>query len=243
MENETLETINHKGLTIKIFQDISHQNSPDDWEDSNLFLVHYHRDFEITRDEIITKDEVGAILTGDYERFDNGSGYFKNNCKVIEKKYHTFGVDAYIHSGVSLSLTGGFGGRLSQGHERFDVSSVGLILVSKKETKNKKKARELAKGLIESWNDNLSGNIYGYVIENKTGNNLGSCWGFYGDYNKSGIIEEAKAETEGIIKQKTKKHIQRLKNQIKNGVSINKREPVWLFDGIEEKAGYKIRHI
>ena len=48
--------------------------------------------------------------------------------------------------------------------------------------------------MIDEYNDVLSGNVYGYQV---TFNDevTDSCWGFVGDIDKSGIIDEAK----GII--------------------------------------------
>lgn len=217
--NEPIKTIEYKNCLIKIYQDEDVQ-SPDEWGDENLFLVGYHRDFEVKRDDIIKKAEAQAISTKDYDDFDDGSGYFKNNCKVIEKKYHIFGLEAYIHSGVVLSLSyeGNFPDR------RWDVSQLGLVLVAKTETKNRKKAKEMAYSLIESWNDALSGNVYGFMAETKDGDDIDSCWGFYGDYNKSGIIEEAKADIDVYVKQTADKLCRRTKNYIIHKVEIGKRK-------------------
>jgi len=208
MENEAIKTVNHKGLAIKIFQDWDSQ-SPDEWGDDNLFLVHYHRDFEIRRDDIILKDELIAWYNG--EKID------------IEKKYHFFLTKAYIHSRVVLALEES---GIMFPDERWDVSWCGCVLVSKKEARTKKKAYKLAEGLIKSWNDCLSGNVYGYIIEDKEGNNLSSCWGFYGDIEESGILSEAKAEAEAIAEERMKKHLLKLKGQIKRKAPLEKREPV-----------------
>ena len=191
---EAIQEIKHQGCLIKIYQDEDFQESPEEWGQDS-FLVHYHRDLEVKRDDIITKDEAGAIVTGNCDRFDDGSGYFKSNLKELGRKYYFFPVDAYIHSGIWLSLAGGFSGRLPQGHERFDVSSVGLVLVSKKDAKNEKKAKEVAEGILKIWNDLLSGNVYGFTIEDaETGEDVDGCWGFIGDIEESGIIEEAKSQ-------------------------------------------------
>ena len=50
MEDE-IETIKHRGCIIKIYRDDDTQ-SPDDWGDEEVFLVHYHRDFTIERNDI-----------------------------------------------------------------------------------------------------------------------------------------------------------------------------------------------
>ena len=126
--------------------------SPDEWdEDDSLFLVHYHRDFDIRKDKIITEDDARALYQGE---------------KIPqEKDYWIFPIAAYIHGGVSLSLAGGFHGRLPQGHEEFDVSNVGLILASKKEFKSKEKAQKSAESLIEAWDIYLRGEVYSIVKE------------------------------------------------------------------------------
>ena len=61
---------------------------------------------------------------------------------------------------------------------------------------------------------------------NENGENLRSCWGFYGDIEESGIIEEAKAEARNIAKERMIKHLKGLKAQIKQGVSLEKRRPI-----------------
>ena len=98
-------------------------------------------------------------------------------------------------------MAGGFHARLPEGHERFDVSSVGLVLVSKKETKSYKKAKELAKILIEEWNDCLLGNVYRFITTDpETGDHIDSCCGYYGDFEYSGILDEAKSSIDYYVK-------------------------------------------
>jgi len=101
------------------------------------------------------------------------------------KEYHIFGLEAYIHSGVVLALSheGNFCDR------QWDVSQLGLVFVSKKEARTRDKARTLALGLIETWNDYLSGNVYGYVIEDAQGTHFDSCLGYSGDYEKYCLVE------------------------------------------------------
>lgn len=98
------------------------------------------------------------------------------------KKYHIFPLEAYIHSGVRLYLSGG-----CAVDRAWDVSQLGMVFVSKKEWRMKKSAEKAARGLIETWNAYLSGDVYGIVREdydkNKTRIGGEECWGFYGyDY-------------------------------------------------------------
>lgn len=124
---------------------------------------------------MFSKDELLAFMEKDKENF---------NVETF-KQFHVFGLEAYIHSGVSLSLSneGNFPDR------QWDVSQLGAVLISKKEFKTRAKAKKCAQGLIEAWNDYLSGNIYGYQIEDNEGYEIDSCYGFYGDYEKNALQE------------------------------------------------------
>jgi hypothetical protein len=129
--------------------------SPDSWENEDLFLVAYHRDFWIERKKFISKDECIALFRDDKKDSDYRAD--------IAKKYHVFGLEAYIHSGVRLALSneGNFCDR------QWDVSKLGCVFVSK-----------------EEWNMYLSGDVWGVVVEeydqDKKQIDQDSCWGFYG---------------------------------------------------------------
>jgi len=203
---EIAKTINHKGFDINIYYDENCQ-TPDSWGDENVFLVNYHNDFYVKRDEIITEEEVKNWYAGE---------------KIEQQKdYHIFTLSMLSHSGIWLSLENSFPSDCGG----WDTSHIGIVLVSKKEARTKKKAEKIARGLIEEWNDNLSGNVYGYIIEDL---NIvdDSCWGFYGDIEKSGIIEEAKGIIDHEVERRRKKHLNKLKAYIKNNVGLNKRKPL-----------------
>ena len=121
-------------------------------------------------------------------KFEDGS--INDEAKDYLKKFHVFGLEAYIHSGVVLALSreGNFPDR------QWDVSQLGLVFVAKTEARTRAKARKIALGLIETWNDYLAGRVYGFEIENNQGEAIDSCWGFYGDYDEQGgALYEAKA--------------------------------------------------
>lgn len=169
---------------------------PDEYDDGCIFLVHYHRDFWIENEQC-SKGILGYIYTG------NEDEYLKDAAEELLKDYYCFAVDAYIHSGVSLSLSGGFSGRLPQGHEQFDVSSVGAVLVKKKEfgsggvefEHSREDAEAMAKSLIETWNQYLCGDVYCCVAEkldaDKQQYDYDVVGGFYGfDYAKECLQNE-----------------------------------------------------
>jgi len=175
---DVLKTINYKGCQIKIYQDFDCQ-SPDEWGNNALFLTGWHqREFWVNRDGFMPEDLEDA-----------------DRQKEIKKDFYVFMLDAYIHSGVALSLT-------TEGMQcPWDTShNIGAIFVKKSEAKTRKEAEKLARGLLENWNDALSGNVYGFVTEDKNSEIIDSCWGFYGDPEKSGLIDEAKSSIDYFVK-------------------------------------------
>lgn len=87
-------------------------------------------------------------------------------------------------------------------------------------------ARELqdAVDLFGAW---AWGDCYGYAVtDTVTGDEVGSCWGYYGnDHEASGLLEAAKAEAEYAAKSEKERHAKLLKNWIRNHVPLNVREP------------------
>jgi hypothetical protein len=208
MEQEII----YKDYRIKIQPD-DNPESPNDWGNEEVFLVYKHRQFTVNR-----------------EGFDVHSIY-EDIVDDMYDEYYVFPVEAYIHSGVSLSLFNG------TKQCTFDSSIGGYILVKSKiellqgiECVTKEMAEERAKALLTDWNLYLSGEVYGYIVEkanvyyqiskqdleeiinkphgyinltefyNKAEEDhdwveVDSCWGFYGDPEQSGCIDEAK----GII--------------------------------------------
>lgn len=151
------------GLTIKIIPE-SDPIRPDEIGDDSLFLVAGHRQFFVAG----PKDYSPEKYTSTHWRFN---------------------LEAYIHSGVVLALSneGQFPDR------SWDVSQLGVVFVSREYWRTANEAREAALSLIESWNDYLSGNVYGYQVLD-AGAVIESCWGYPGDYDqKDGVLDEARA--------------------------------------------------
>ena len=197
--DEPVEVIDYKKCQIKIFYDEVPQR-PDEWGREDLFLVAFHRDCEIERegyDQELCRSIANPAQFPDYVE----------EAQEIEKEYFVFGLEAYIHSGVVLALSyeGNFCDR------RWDVSQLGLVFVSKKlvprynhyiSANERGKAKKIARSLVNEWNDYLSGNIYGFqAVDPVRDVDLDSCWGFYGDYDSSGIIDEAKSAIDYYAKE------------------------------------------
>lgn len=196
---DPVEVIEYKGINIEVIPD-ENTESPDEWGDDGIFLVGFHREFTVKRDGF-GQDVVGELL---------------ESRKKSYGKYWVFGLEAYIHSGVALALAseGNFPDR------QWDVSLLGMVFVSKKHWKTRAEAKKGAEGLIESWNDYLGGNVYGFDIPE-----IGeSVWGFYGDYNESGgLVDEAKGMIDSYLEHKRQEKIKKTKALIKNKVGLSYR--------------------
>lgn len=164
-------------------QDDFLDQGPEEWSDDNLFLVNYHRDFEVHRDKIITKNDLANWYREDFDDYKEDQMDEKEIGKFpLAEKYHIYPLSCYVHSGVLLSLRTGNWNPFDQ--QGWDTSHVGAVLVSKEEWPDEKKAIKAAEGLVEMWNQYLSGDVYGIVRENydrdKKQVDMDSCWGFYG---------------------------------------------------------------
>jgi len=64
-------------------------------------------------------------------------------------------------------------------------------MIVKEYGKNKRKlAEKVLRGEVETFDQYLKGDVYGYIIQNSDGETVDSCWGFYGyEY----CIEEGKS--------------------------------------------------
>lgn len=173
---DTHKVIKYKGYTINIYPDDAHDQGPSEWGDTELFLIGDHNQFYVNNDLI---DDIHNLTTED------------------KKKYHIIPLIAYIHSGVSLSITN----ESYPFNDKWDSCQVGYVFISKKDTKSKIKAKKLAKELINDWNMYLTGNVYGFIVFDPQGEEIGSCWGFYGEPKDSDIINTAKGEINCDLKE------------------------------------------
>jgi hypothetical protein len=103
----------------------------------------------------------------------------------------------YDHSGLRMKV-GSFQGLLPQGHAEFDSGQVGFIYATKEDLKRegftKKQVEKYLQGEIETYDQYLSNDVYGTVIEkydkNKKLIDTESVWGNYGYNNAKEALKE-----------------------------------------------------
>jgi len=108
----------------------------------------------------------------------------------------------YDHSGITMNTTGF--------NCRWDSGQVGWIYITPEDIKKeysvevideklKKKVTDLLRGEVKVYDQYLTGNIYGYSIDEPIND---SCWGFFGDHKESGLLDEAKETIDYYLKGK-----------------------------------------
>ncbi len=155
-------------MKYRIEQDTDAQ-SPKENGDTNLFIVAKHSQFWVPAPGQKTIPQYANEVVDEFK-----------------KTHWVFPLEAYIHGSVHLSLAG----EGNYPDRRWDVSQLGFVFVAKSEWRMNKSARKAALSLIAEWNQYLSGDVWGYIIEDEDGETVDSCWGFYG---REVAEEEAKA--------------------------------------------------
>lgn len=176
------QKMSHEGLVVKIYPDVDPQ-SPADWDgDNELGIVTTHNRYFDLQQGGFTPDELDP---------------HEPTNKPTLRRYWVFPLYMYAHSGVALSL----GRDTYPFTDPWDSGQVGFVYVLKTSYKRREKARKAAQTYIKTWNQYLSGEVYGYVIETPDGNHEDSCWGFYGlDYCRQQAREAAEYRAEEITK-------------------------------------------
>ena len=171
--NNLVETVEHAGKIIRVYQDESPE-SPRELDNLGTMLCNHRR-----------------YTLGDAQ------GSIKD---LPDDAVITLPLFLYDHSGLSISTS------ISPYwfHASWDAGQVGVIYVTREKllkeygcsriTKHiKEKAAKVLEQEVRTYNQYLAGDVYGYVVEEEEGNDLESCWGFYGlDY----CIEQAKQAAE-----------------------------------------------
>ena len=190
---ETLKHYTHKtdGRELKIYADETTEN-PREWDNLGVMICRHSR--------YNLGDEQDNSFNGSFEEFE--SYLIKERGAVV-----ILPLTLYDHSGLSISTTSEYPFNC-----RWDSSRVGYIIATadtiKKEygvkrisKKLKAKVRDILKGEVETYDQYLRGEVYGFEVlspkiceccQHSEDEILDSCWGFYGDdFNENGLFENA----------------------------------------------------
>ncbi len=177
---QSIRELVHANRTIKVYLDPDPLNPRKEWDNATI-MVHWHRRYDLgdKRVEPCTAEELKE------EYAERGDPVL-----AIQPLY------LYDHSGLSVS-TGAFSCS-------FDSGQVGWVFVTKSksvemgfEGYTPDKLEEVIKGEVKSYDDYLTGQVYGYEVLGKDGDHIDSCWGYVGDIDD--CVADAKRAAEGSV--------------------------------------------
>lgn len=172
------KVIEYKGYTIKVVED-SDPFDPREECDNFGTMVFFHRRYRL----------------GDENKWDPQE--FKEYIEKGEKNNRLVALPVYMydHSGITI--------KTSPFSDPWDSGLLGWIYVDREKilkeydrkilTKSlRRKAEETLRGEVQTYDNYLRGDVYGYQITDSNQEELESCYGYYGDPEESGCISDAK---------------------------------------------------
>jgi len=172
--------------------EIEHDTNPESprtWDNLGT-MVCFHKRYDL--------GDKHDYCSGNYDGWDE----MKEDIIKTENVHTILPLYLYDHSGITMST--------SPFHCPWDSGQVGFIFVSKDKVKeegmDETKVEQYLKGEVETYDQYLTGDVWGYKVYEVTTCSLGheheklvdSCWGFYGE-------EECRSEGESIMKYYTDK--------------------------------------
>jgi hypothetical protein len=183
----------YKGYTIKIILDDNSENPREAFDHTGKMFC-MHRRYSLGDKEVNQEYSIDEIET------------LKEEGKII-----ILPLFLYDHSGITINTTGF--------SCQWDSGQIGFIFAFKEDIKKEYSWKILTKKRIETiegylrnevkeYDHYLTGNVYGYIIEDKEGEIIDSCSGYYG--NPEGVLEDAKFQVDYFYREEMKKPKQKL---------------------------------
>ena len=172
--------IENEKYMLEIFEDL---DPTDPREFDNLgTMVCFHNRYNL--------GDTTVFKSSDFSSWEELESYLYKR----EKALVVIPVFMYDHSGLSVNTTGF--------SCPWDSGQIGFIYVSKEKIKNeysckrisnklKEQVKEMLVSEVDSYNQYLSGDVYGFnVTDRQSGEELSSCYGFFGiDHIENGIFD------------------------------------------------------
>ena len=171
-------------LTVRLEQDTDAE-SPRDWDNLGT-MVCWHRNYNL----------------GDKHGFSDPSEF--RDSEEYKTAAIVLPLYLYDHSGITISC--------KPFSCPWDSGQVGYVYISKDKIRKEYSTKRITKALLErvtgylvnevkTYDDYLTGNVWGFVVEDEDGEVIDSCWGFIGDVDNT--FAEGKAAAESYLENET----------------------------------------
>lgn len=204
----------YKGYKIEIFSDNDAQNPQTEWDQACKMICWHRRydlgdkhDFKEQRDfmeSLVDEKDLTPEQNEDWDEISDADLF-----ELAQKHNLICPLYLYDHSGITIRMSTGGNPFTCQ----WDSGQVGWVYISHADVKKEwdgdlVKALACMKAEVETYDDYLTGNVYGFVVsknivsddEPEEWEEVDSCWGYYGDYinygkdaEESYIMSEAKS--------------------------------------------------
>jgi len=174
---------------IEIIQDQT-PSSPRKWDNLGEMVIRRAMDGHFCGDRLVNDEEMSELI---------------NRCRVQELVWRP--IYALIHSGVWLSTTESFNGYTCN----YDTSFAGVIYVENDKMieeygdlsiRNRGLAIACLESEVKTYHQYLTGDVYGYRMLDPDGEEVDSCWGFYGlDVSENGMLGAIDSKYHDLLKQ------------------------------------------
>ena len=194
---KAIETYEYLGCTIEVHHDPDPLNPRKEYDNVGT-MVCWHRRYDLG-DEKPSEDAGDHLLqlardavSGSYPE----ALLIKNRDKILAKHYVILPLYLYDHSGITIS-TGKFSCP-------WDSGQVGFIYCTMERARDewgekynpgitddgiREKAIAYLESEVKTYDDFLTGSVYGYETKDPEGNDIDACWGFFG-YDETKFSEK-----------------------------------------------------
>ena len=218
------ETIEYKGYNINVDYDQDPMNPRTEWDNAAV-MVCWHSRYNLgdretwkgmggkMKSQQLSENysepidllyELAGINRDDLEEDMEHADLIEE----ITKKGHLISaLYLYDHSGITISM--------SSFSCRWDSGQVGWIYMTKEKIKEEwgegeeayEKAQKCMEDEVQTYDDYITGQVYGFRIEGPDEEELDSCSGYYGDDGKKYMIEECKSIIDHYIKKQEERNL------------------------------------
>lgn len=206
---DTVETP-YGDLTVKIEYDQSPQHPRNDW-DNQATMICWHRNYHLGDHKQSKKYDDSDDLFRSISGADGDKDYTtKELLELAKEKAYILPLFLYDHSGITMS-TGSFSCQ-------WDSGQVGWIYIMKDDEEInawteywlkgrtiEEAAYDMMKAEVKTYDEFITGHVFGYTVTDEDGDYDESCWGYFGDHDESGIVEEIQSCINSFIKEKEEK--------------------------------------
>ncbi|SUO96766.1 hypothetical protein [Suttonella ornithocola] len=209
MNIQKFDTIIYKNFAIDIYHDEMAEN-PREWVNSTLVTAHRRYSFG------------SKSLPYDADNIEQAFSWHLNEKGLTERDIIALPVYLYEHGGIALSMT--------PFSCRWDSGQLGFIYETRADIREefgiKRISPKLEQQILERLRHEIdllshwaNGDVFGYKVI--VDGDIESCWGFYGwEHEESGLLEQARATIDALIRDRQNQHFARLKKLIKSKVSF-----------------------